>query len=163
MKAHASQITAIEAVGGKIISGGKDKRIAIIEAKNGNFKLEKFIDLSASFPKSLDLFNGNLLVGLRNGSIVEFKEALTAENVAEKILMQSHFEGEVWGLELLESEKKTAQKCFLYVEIDYSLLSANFYTIKQSCKLYFTLFITYTLVCYILIITTLTLNNLLKI
>jgi hypothetical protein len=62
--------------------------------------------LSASFPKSLDLFNGNLLVGLRNGSIVEFKEALTAENVAEKILMQSHFEGEVWGLELIESENK---------------------------------------------------------
>ena len=106
MKAHASQITAIEAVGGKIISGGKDKRIAIIEAKNGNFKLEKFIDLSASFPKSLDFFNGNLLVGLRNGSIVEFKEALTAENVSEKILMQSHFEGEVWGLELIESENK---------------------------------------------------------
>ena len=106
MKAHASQITAIEAVGGKIISGGKDKRIAIIEAKGGNFKLEKFIDLSASFPRSVDLFNGNLLVGLRNGSILEFKEALTAEAPSEKILMQSHFEGEVWGLELIESEKK---------------------------------------------------------
>ena len=62
--------------------------------------------MSASFPKSLDLLNGNLLVGLRNGSIVEFKEALTAENAAEKILMQSHFEGEVWGLEMIESEKK---------------------------------------------------------
>lgn len=87
MKAHASQITAIEAVGGKIISGGKDKRIAIIEAKGGNFKLEKFIDLSASFPRSVDLFNGNLLVGLRNGSILEFKEALTAEAPSEKVLM----------------------------------------------------------------------------
>jgi len=88
---------AIEAVGGKIISGGKDKRIAIIEAKGGNFKLEKFIDLSASFPRSVDFLNGNLLVGLRNGSIVEFKGAL-AGDAAEKNILSSHFEGEVWGL-----------------------------------------------------------------
>ena len=53
MKAHSSQIMAIEAVGGKIVSGGKDKKIAIIEAKNGNFKLEKFIDLSGSFHDQL--------------------------------------------------------------------------------------------------------------
>ena len=97
MKAHSSQVTAIEAVGGKIISGGKDKRVAIIEAKNGNFKLEKFIDLSASFPRSVDLHNGNLLVGLRNGTIAEFKGCL-AGDAAEKSLLQSHFEGETWGL-----------------------------------------------------------------
>lgn len=97
---------AIEAVGGKIISGGKDKKIAIIEAKGGNFKLEKFIDLSSSFPRSVDLFNGNLLVGLRNGTIVEFQNALTAENATEKALMQSHFEGEVWGIDLIEDGKK---------------------------------------------------------
>ena len=97
---------AIEAVGGKIISGGKDKKIAIIEAKGGNFKLERFIDLSASYPRSVDFFNGNLLVGLRNGSIVEFKDALTAETATEKVLLQSHFEGEVWGLELIEETKR---------------------------------------------------------
>ena len=78
---------AIEAVGGKIVSGGKDKKIAIIEAKNGNFKLEKFIDLSGSFPRSVDFFNGNLLVGLRNGTICEFKNALAAEAPTEKILL----------------------------------------------------------------------------
>ena len=78
---------AIEAVGGKIISGGKDKKIAIIEAKGGNFKLEKFIDLSGSFPRSVDFMNGNLLVGLRNGTIVEFQNALAAENAAEKAIM----------------------------------------------------------------------------
>lgn len=96
---------AIEAVGGKIISGGKDKKIAIIEAKGGNFKLEKFIDLSGSYPRSVDFFNGNLLVGLRNGSIVEFKDAMAGET-AEKILLQSHFEGEVWGLEIIEESKR---------------------------------------------------------
>jgi len=105
MKAHSAQITSIEAVGGKIISGGKDKRIAIIEAKGGNFKLEKFIDLTASFPKSIDLFNGNLLVGLRNGSIVEFKGAI-AGDATENTILASHFEGEVWGLELIDGGSK---------------------------------------------------------
>ena len=98
IKAHGAGVTAIVASEGRLVSGGKDKRICIISAQGGAFKLEKFIDISSSFPRSLDLFNGNLLVGLRNGSIVEFKDALTEENPAEKVLMQSHFEGEVWGL-----------------------------------------------------------------
>ena len=106
MKAHSSQVTAIEAVGGKIISGGKDKRVAIIEAKGGNFKLEKFVDLSSSFPKSVDLMNGNLLVGLRNGGIVEIKNAMTADAPSEKKIMESHFEGEVWGLVVIDDAKK---------------------------------------------------------
>ena len=106
MKAHSAQIMAIEAVGGKIISGGKDKRIAIIDAKGGNFKLEKFIDISASFPRSVDFMNGNLLVGLRNGTIIEFKGALTADAPTEKNLLSSHFEGEVWGLALIDNGNK---------------------------------------------------------
>ena len=105
MKAHSSQITAIESVAGKIVTGGKDKKVAIIEAKGGNFKLEKFIDLSGSFPRSVDFFNGNLLVGLRNGTIVEFQNAL-AGDAAEKAIMQSHFEGEVWGIDLIEDGTK---------------------------------------------------------
>jgi WD40 repeat protein len=101
IKAHGNGIMAITAVGGKIISGGKDKRICIIEASNGNFKLEKFIDFSSSFPRSLDMLNGNLLVGLRNGSIVEFKDVMNTENPEENTIMKSHFEGEVWGLEIV--------------------------------------------------------------
>jgi len=69
-----------------------------MSASGGNFKLEKFIDISSSFPRSIDFFNGNLLVGLRNGSILEFKDVMTAENPVENMLIQSHFEGEVWGL-----------------------------------------------------------------
>jgi len=43
-----------------------------------------------------------LLIGLRNGSIMEFKNILEAgaENNG-KTLMQSHFDGEVWGLTLV--------------------------------------------------------------
>lgn len=105
IKAHSSGITGIEATQGKLISGGKDKRVCIMSASGGNFKLEKFIDISSSFPRSIDFFNGNLLVGLRNGSILEFKDVMTAENPVENMLIQSHFEGEVWGLAVTSGNK----------------------------------------------------------
>jgi hypothetical protein len=56
------------------------------------------LDLGASFVRSIDLFNGNLLVGLKNGSIVEYHNAIEAEETKEHTLMQSHFEGELWGI-----------------------------------------------------------------
>jgi WD40 repeat protein len=77
-----------------------------MSASNGNFKLEKFIDISSSFPRSIDFFNGHLLVGLRNGSILEFKDVMTSDSPVENCLIQSHFEGEVWGLELAPSQNK---------------------------------------------------------
>lgn len=106
VKAHAAGVTSITASQGKLVSGGKDKRIAIMSASGGNFKLEKFIDISSSFPRSIDLFNGNVLVGLRNGSILEFKDAANTENPVENTLVQSHFEGEVWGLEVVGAQNK---------------------------------------------------------
>lgn len=72
IKAHTAAITGIVADKGFLISGGKDKKIAIISTQGGNFKLEKLVDLGASFVRSIDFFNGNLLVGLKNGSIVEY-------------------------------------------------------------------------------------------
>ena len=108
IKAHASGITAIEATQGHLLSGGKDKRICIISAAGGAFKLVKFIDISSSYPRSLDFFNGNLLVGLRNGSILEFNEALTAESPEERVIMQSHFEGEIWGLDVAQGKVITS-------------------------------------------------------
>jgi len=106
IKAHAAGITGITATGGRLVSGGKDKRICIITAAGGNFTLEKFIDFSSSFPKAIDMLNGNLLVGLRNGSVIEFRDVLNTENPTENTLIKSHFEGEVWGLELVPGESK---------------------------------------------------------
>ena len=72
-----------------------------MSASGGNFKLEKFVDISASFPRSIDFFNGNPLVGLRNGSIMEYKDVMTSDSPVENCLVQSHFEGEIWGLEVV--------------------------------------------------------------
>lgn len=87
IKAHGAGVTSVTASQGKLVSGGKDKRIAIMSASGGNFKLEKFIDISSSFPRALDFFNGNLLVGLRNGSICEFKNVTSEENPTENIIV----------------------------------------------------------------------------
>jgi hypothetical protein len=55
-------------------------------------------------PKSVDFYNGNLLVGLRNGTIVEYPKVLeSSEGTPDsRILVQSHFEGELWGLYVLD-------------------------------------------------------------
>ena len=55
-------------------------------------------------PKSVDFYNGNLLVGLRNGTIVEYPKVLeSSEGTPDsRILIQSHFEGELWGLHVLD-------------------------------------------------------------
>lgn len=71
IKAHApnAHVTSITTEGDKIISGSKDLKIAIISSlTSGNYKLERLIDLSnigtgPMQPKSIDFFNGNLLVG----------------------------------------------------------------------------------------------------
>ena len=105
IKAHANAISAVVHADGKLLSAGKDKKIAIISAQGGNFKLDKFVEISGSFPRSLDYFNGNLLVGLRNGSIAEFKDVLGSEEATENTLMQSHFEGETWGLAIVQDGK----------------------------------------------------------
>lgn len=73
-------------------------------------KLEKLIDLQPitsatnlpnGFAKSVDFYNGNLLLALRNGTILELKNAEAGDQDA-KIIVQSHFEGDVYGLALTD-------------------------------------------------------------
>lgn len=62
----------------------------------GNFKLDKLIDLSSisalvniplNWTKSLDLKDGNLLAGLRNGTILELHSVMDSEPKEPKILL----------------------------------------------------------------------------
>jgi len=115
IKAHADKVVSITTDGNKLISGSKDQKVAIISiAAGGNFKLDKLIDLSSivalqgiplNWPKSVDYFKGNLLVGLRNGTILEVPSAQDAEMKEPRILCQSHFEGETWGLQVTEDNQ----------------------------------------------------------
>lgn len=54
-----------------------------------------------SIPKSVD-FQKYLLVGLKNGSIVEFDIMKNAKEV----IMHSHYDGEVWGMCVVPNEHK---------------------------------------------------------
>jgi len=100
LKAHTAECGAVIHENGKLISGGKDNKIIIYSAPGeGVYKLEKAIDLVGSFTKAIDYFNGNILVGMRNGSIYEINE----ETEEKKLLMASHHEGEAWGLDIVPS------------------------------------------------------------
>lgn len=91
-------------------------------AAGGNFKLDKLIDLTSfsalsniplNWPKSVDTYakmsesrGQHLLVGLRNGTILEVPlAAQESESQEPRILQQSHFEGETWGLAVTEDDK----------------------------------------------------------
>ena len=84
-----SAIHSISVVGGKILTGGKDNTIKVCD---GNFKELKSIQLN-SFPRALDMINDTILAGNRDGTILEVNSAGN-----QSILMQSHSDGEVWGL-----------------------------------------------------------------
>jgi len=63
--------------------------------------------MALKYPRSIDFFNNNLLLGLRNGSIMEIKNVLD-EKSETKILMHSHYEGETWGLTVFENKFVTS-------------------------------------------------------
>jgi len=52
-----------------------------------------------AMPRSVDFDRKKILVGLANGSIVEYDDPKT-----KQILIESHYEGECWGLAILHEE-----------------------------------------------------------
>jgi WD40 repeat protein len=66
-----------------------------------NFAETRFIEVGAC-PRALDIQESMILVGLRDGSIL----TISAEDI-KHILMESHSDGEVWGLEVDQSTPNT--------------------------------------------------------
>ena len=50
-------------------------------------------------PRSIDVLNEKLLCGLKNGDIITMTETTPSE-----VIMQSHCDGECWGLEVIHLE-----------------------------------------------------------
>jgi len=84
-------IGAINWVDGKLYTGGRDGKVCIIDTDS--MTCIEAIDFGM-LPRALDVKDGNLIVGLRNGSIVQ----CNIETKAQTTYMQSHNDGEVWGL-----------------------------------------------------------------
>ena len=84
-----------------VLVGGNDKTLTVYKFEG---KLQKMwtVDAGAA-PRSVDLFNGNILMGLKNGSILELPWSADGSKIPN-VIMTSHCDGEVWGLELIEFE-----------------------------------------------------------
>ena len=76
---------------GKLYSGGKDGNVVITNTET----LE--VQRSYSFGdliRAIDVRGDQALVGLRNGTIFH----LDVNSESKKVIMESHSDGEVWGL-----------------------------------------------------------------
>ena len=94
-------IGAIVWTDGMLYSGGKDGRVCVIDG--GSLECVKAITFG-TLPRAIDVHNGKLVVGLRTGSIVECD--LESESMTP--LMESHNDGEVWGLTMDDSHVYTS-------------------------------------------------------
>lgn len=97
-------VNSICVSGEKVYAGGKDS-IFVLDAdlnKNGNIQ-------TGAQVRAIDSDGTNVLVGLRDGTIVEFN------NASEKnVLMESHSDGEAWGLAICPQTGLVNKYCRLY-------------------------------------------------
>jgi len=87
-------VCAIRYVDGKIISGARDGKVVVSCPKEK--KAERTIDVD-NLVRSVDMRGGNIIAGLRSGTIVEIN---SSDKVTE--IMQSHSDGEAWGLDIAD-------------------------------------------------------------
>lgn len=79
--------------------GGQDKSVTIYSIIKGVLKESKKV-IMESQPRSLDLYKGEVLCGLKNGSISTIALAKVGED-DPSVVMRSHCDGECWGLEVI--------------------------------------------------------------
>lgn len=84
-------ICAIKWMGGKIYSGGKDGNVVVTNSTS--LEVERSFNFGCLI-RAIDIEGSKALVGLRDGTIFH----LDIESQAKKEIMESHSEGEVWGL-----------------------------------------------------------------
>ena len=85
-----------------VLVGGKENNLQAITHQGGKFKALWTIDVGGK-PRSIDLCvnSGNVLLGLKNGSIVEMPMSNDG-NKLQTTIMSSHCDGEVWGLQVVD-------------------------------------------------------------
>ena len=86
-------ICALRYAAGKLYSGGKDGNLVITNCSS--LQVEKTISFGTVLIRAIDIEGNKGLVGLRDGTIFEIDMSNT--NV-KKSIMESHSDGEVWGL-----------------------------------------------------------------
>jgi WD40 repeat protein len=85
-------VGALRFTSGKLFSGGKDGVINMINT--GTLTVEKSFDFGGVLIRAIDVHNGEMLVGMRDGTIY----TMDINTQHKKKVMESHSDGEVWGL-----------------------------------------------------------------
>jgi len=94
VQCHKGIIHTMNCIEGQIMTGGADRNLCIFD--NNMKKLATHT--LPSVPRALDKKGAEILIGMRNGTIALLKDGkITSE------LLNSHHDGEVWGLEVLET------------------------------------------------------------
>ena len=84
-------------VGELVIAGGSDKTLSLYKF-TGSLQKMWVVEVAAA-PRSVDLFQGRFLLGLKNGSLVDMPLS-TDGSGRQTTVMTSHCDGEVWGLDV---------------------------------------------------------------
>jgi len=95
LNAHTGIVVCLTWCEDKIVSGGSEGTICI---SNIDEETQKRIDIEF-IPRSIDKLDEYILIGLKDGTICIINESTNNKT----IVVKSHSEGEVWGLEVLES------------------------------------------------------------
>jgi WD40 repeat protein len=80
--------------------GGNDKTLTIYKHAGGDLTKLWAVSCDAA-PRAVDMFNGNILIGLKNGSICEMPYTGSNASTKPNVVMTSHCDGEVWGLDVV--------------------------------------------------------------
>ena len=100
IKAHSSGfICAMRWTAGKLYSGGKDGFVKIIDTSS--LQEVGSIDFGGVLIRAIDVMSSKALVGLRNGHIYHVD---INNGGSKKAIMESHSDGEVWGLSVVDSD-----------------------------------------------------------
>ena len=97
---HSVAARIDSAAGGEVVLvGGNDKTLTVYKFDG---KLSKMWQVACdAAPRSVDLFNGNMLLGLKNGSVVELPWSADGSK-KPNVVMTSHCDGECWGLDVID-------------------------------------------------------------
>eukprot|EP01017_Pseudomicrothorax_dubius_P038903 TRINITY_DN5902_c0_g1_i1.p1 TRINITY_DN5902_c0_g1~~TRINITY_DN5902_c0_g1_i1.p1 ORF type:complete len:714 (-),score=190.86 TRINITY_DN5902_c0_g1_i1:151-2292(-) len=87
---HAGVVHSVQAADGKFFTSGKDNQLCVLD-NTGN--LINKIELP-SFAKSIDVQGNNILLALRNASILE----VSFDGKVQSTIIEGHSDGETWGV-----------------------------------------------------------------
>lgn len=89
-----------------MITGGSDNKINVFVLANNAVTPVASVTVTAT-PRSVDFMGTNVLAGLSDGRILELENVLSSPQGPQiKTLIRSHFDGEAWGLAMVDIPDK---------------------------------------------------------